>query len=292
MEFPAQTTHACRILRLLMVVLVALPSSAVAETLSFSVEADSVRYSLTVPDTAYLPQKTFPFAYTVKNLGHDAISFGFPSSRRLRLDLSVNGETVTPFPARAYFAMVVHRLLLRGESFTLTDHVSRIATVPDYGPYVPASGDTLRVSVRPDSRAYTVGTPLVTDSDLEVLKGRLGVVGTDAGYRIGDPEFDAVLDANDDGILNFQDVLVFAGRGLIPEAQQGVPGSAAFSFAVAIRSPDIDADGSVGFDDFLLLAAAFGTRSGGQAFDARADLNGNGRIEFDDFLKLVGHWSG
>ncbi len=49
-------------------------------------------------------------------------------------------------------------------------------------------------------------------------------------------------------------------------------------------SPDFDGDGTVGFNDFLLLAGQFGKQRGDTGFDARFDLDGDGAIGFSDFL--------
>lgn len=49
-------------------------------------------------------------------------------------------------------------------------------------------------------------------------------------------------------------------------------------------------DRRVGFDDFLLFAHAFGSRSGDAAFQVMFDLDPNGRIDFDDFLLFVANY--
>ncbi len=48
--------------------------------------------------------------------------------------------------------------------------------------------------------------------------------------------------------------------------------------------PDFDGDGAVGFADFLLFVAQFGSSQGDAGYDARYDLNGDGSIGFGDFL--------
>ena len=45
---------------------------------------------------------------------------------------------------------------------------------------------------------------------------------------------------------------------------------------------DLNGDGSVGFDDFLVLANNFGN----EAERTEGDLNGDGVVGFDDFLTL------
>ena len=51
---------------------------------------------------------------------------------------------------------------------------------------------------------------------------------------------------------------------------------------------DFDGDGTVGFGDFLLFAAAFGRSQGDAGYDARYDLDGNGAVGFGDFLIFAG----
>ena len=53
------------------------------------------------------------------------------------------------------------------------------------------------------------------------------------------------------------------------------------------RSPDFDADGTVGFGDFLLFAEAFGTEMTDASTEA-FDLDGDGQVAFSDFLIFSG----
>ncbi len=53
-------------------------------------------------------------------------------------------------------------------------------------------------------------------------------------------------------------------------------------------TPDFDGDGTVGFGDFLLFAAAFGQSQGDAGYDARYDLDEDGTIGFGDFLIFAG----
>ena len=52
----------------------------------------------------------------------------------------------------------------------------------------------------------------------------------------------------------------------------------------AVPSPDFDESGVVDFPDFLLFVGAFGSQEGQKMYEARYDLNGDGAIGFDDFL--------
>ena len=54
------------------------------------------------------------------------------------------------------------------------------------------------------------------------------------------------------------------------------------------QTPDFDGDGTVGFGDFLLFAAAFGQSQGDAGYDARYDLDEDGVIGFGDFLIFAG----
>ena len=47
---------------------------------------------------------------------------------------------------------------------------------------------------------------------------------------------------------------------------------------------DFDGDGTTGFSDFLVFAAAFGSAQGDPIFRPDADLDGNGDVGFSDFL--------
>lgn len=62
-------------------------------------------------------------------------------------------------------------------------------------------------------------------------------------------------------------------------------GSALPSSTIALS--DFDADGVVGFSDFLLFAQAFGRSAGEPGFDARFDLDGGGTVDFVDFLSFA-----
>ncbi len=59
--------------------------------------------------------------------------------------------------------------------------------------------------------------------------------------------------------------------------------SAVFT-ATAHGSPDLNGDGAVDFEDFVLFAQKFGRESDDDGYDARFDLDGDGAIGFSDFL--------
>lgn len=53
---------------------------------------------------------------------------------------------------------------------------------------------------------------------------------------------------------------------------------------------DYDGSGTVAFEDFLLFAAAFGTRQGEDGFASQFDLHADGLIDFTDFLVFASNF--
>ena len=53
-------------------------------------------------------------------------------------------------------------------------------------------------------------------------------------------------------------------------------------------TPDFNGDGKVGFSDFILFAAVFGSSRGDAGYEARYDLDGDSAIGFGDFLIFAG----
>ena len=100
------------------------------------------------------------------------------------------------------------------------------------------------------------------------------------------------------GTARFRTATAFTGTTIrIVEAVLGRDGqqdtlkldvSIDLSQAPAGPSPDFDADGTVGFSDFLQFAAQYGTTAGDGRYDARFDLDGDGSVGFSDFLVLAG----
>ena len=56
------------------------------------------------------------------------------------------------------------------------------------------------------------------------------------------------------------------------------------------KSSDFNGDSEVGFSDFLLFAAAFGTSADLDRFDAKFDLDSSGDVGFGDFLLFAGQF--
>jgi hypothetical protein len=57
-----------------------------------------------------------------------------------------------------------------------------------------------------------------------------------------------------------------------------------------VRLADLDGDGSVGFNDLLILLATWGACQPPPA-ECDADLDGRGGVGFGDLLILLAHWS-
>ena len=55
---------------------------------------------------------------------------------------------------------------------------------------------------------------------------------------------------------------------------------------------DFNGDGAVGFADFLLFAAAYGSASGDAGFSARFDLDDSGLVDFADFVRFAAAYGG
>ncbi len=53
---------------------------------------------------------------------------------------------------------------------------------------------------------------------------------------------------------------------------------------------DIEGDGDVDFDDFILFAGAYGTSVGEPTYNPEADLDGDGDVDFDDFIIFAGNY--
>ncbi len=53
---------------------------------------------------------------------------------------------------------------------------------------------------------------------------------------------------------------------------------------------NLEGDMTVGFDDFMAFAAAYGTSEDADAWNVQADLNDDGRVDFADFILFVGSY--
>lgn len=93
----------------------------------------------------------------------------------------------------------------------------------------------------------------------------------EASFDLNSARVQAITDVDSDGD---SDVLVSGFRGDIRWIENRLAG-------------DLNNDGSVGFDDFLVLSANFGKSD---ASLADGDLDGNGLVEFGDFLLLSAYF--
>jgi hypothetical protein len=57
---------------------------------------------------------------------------------------------------------------------------------------------------------------------------------------------------------------------------------------VARRPGDADGDHDVDYDDFIVLAGAYGTSNGDPGYDPDADFDEDGDVDYDDFIVLAG----
>ncbi len=53
---------------------------------------------------------------------------------------------------------------------------------------------------------------------------------------------------------------------------------------------DCDRNGTIGYDDFMILAAAYGSHCGDPGFDARADFDSDCDVDSDDYFRLSGNY--
>ncbi len=129
----------------------------------------------------------------------------------------------------------------------------------------------------------------VTGANCLGYRAFVELTGTEEGFfklndpsdqPVYDPNFDIGGDGSADPIWRFRitnstwsrQVLTF---GKVQQATQ--PPTA-----------DFDADGQVGFPDFLLFILHFGARSGEDKYESQFDLTQDGEIDFSDFLSFAG----
>ncbi len=53
---------------------------------------------------------------------------------------------------------------------------------------------------------------------------------------------------------------------------------------------DVDGDGDVDYDDFIILAGAYGSSIGQPAYVKEADFDDDGDVDYDDFIVLAGNY--
>ncbi len=62
------------------------------------------------------------------------------------------------------------------------------------------------------------------------------------------------------------------------------------AFFVITLIGDIDGDLHVDYDDFIILAGAYGTSEGDPLYNRDADVNRDGNVDYDDFIWLAGNY--
>jgi len=166
---------------------------------------------------------------------------------------------------------------------------------------ITTPGGVFRVALSPDgSTLYATDQDgnnlLVIDTESRTLVRTLNVLPNGSNTRglAVSPDGSSIYVTN----ANSNDLVVFDSESLsivstynLGEGPRGIVvrsrpfGTSLPTTTVALS--DFDADGFVGFSDFLLFAQAFGRNSSDPAFDPRFDLDGNGSIDFVDFLSFA-----
>ena len=122
-------------------------------------------------------------------------------------------------------------------------------------------------------RAFDVPFVIMVAASREAFPRRVGLAATPENIRDHvEMAFTEMRRGNADGVVTY-----------VLDKRAGNPDYAAVQ-PVFLRanqpapSPDFDGDGTVGFDDFFMFAASFGSK------EARFDLDGDGTVGFDDFF--------
>lgn len=102
-----------------------------------------------------------------------------------------------------------------------------------------------------------------------------------------------VTNQNSDDLVVFDTTTLRISRAFqIADGPRGVAvRSRPFNFepsAAVAGKADFDANGSVGFGDFVLFAGVFGLSLSDSGFDVRFDLDDDNRVNFSDFLLFAG----
>ncbi len=128
------------------------------------------------------------------------------------------------------------------------------------------------VAFSPDGTMFATGTPeklvrlydLLTGKAIATLEGHNHFVAS----VLFSPDGKTLASGSRDGTILLWD--------LAPYRESETP------------NPDFNADGAVGFADFIQFAANFGLSRGDTGYDSRYDLDGNGEVGFSDFLIFAG----
>lgn len=163
-------------------------------------------------------------------------------------------------------------------------------------------GGIFRVAASPDgTRLYatdrTNGNLLVVDTAEGRVTNTIPVL-TDANetrdlFVSGNGERVYVTNQNSDDLVVFDTATLRVLRAYqIADGPRGVAvRSQPFNFepsSEVVGKADFDANGAVGFGDFLLFVAVFGLSEVDSGFDIRFDLDDDNRVSFSDFLLFAG----
>ena len=147
-----------------------------------------------------------------------------------------------------------------------------------------------------------------TDATLDYTVSLQGRTDHSGSYQID--MYPADHNENDPPLASFAEAVPAAGNGTLTGLTAGTyqvkikhpkylsrvetitlaPGSNALSFG-ELDGGDADDNNIVELTDFSFLAVAFGTVSGDQSYDDRADFNGNSNVELADFSILSSNYN-
>ncbi len=143
----------------------------------------------------------------------------------------------------------------------------------------PLAANGLDVSI-------TNGTLAVTDStNTQLLETE--IVQTVAGMSQISWSFDWTSPSTYGSVT--MHVAGFSGDGDGRKDQDDLWNTASLTIVVSVLG-DCDGDRDVDYDDFIVLAGAYGSSSGDPAFVQATDFDADGDVDYDDFIILAGNY--
>ncbi len=147
-----------------------------------------------------------------------------------------------------------------------------------------------------------------TDATIDYTVSLQGRLDHSGNYQID--VFDADYNENDPPVASFAEAVPMAGTGTLTGLTAGTyqvkikhpkylaavetitltPGSNTLNFG-ELGGGDANNSNIVNLTDFSILATAYGTMSGDQGYDDRADFNGNTEVGLGDFSVLASNYS-